>query len=626
MIKGETIKLFAVWLMVLIGGVSLSAQTTDSFPVKCLYDSVFVNIRSNYTAEIIFKQKYQFNQALVSEYSAIRVPVNRYIDFSLIEMITVLPDGRQIKLNSNDIETVSDFSPQFYPDSKSMIIHIPSPRVGAVAVIAYKLSYKSLLYLPQFFRQRDIPIGSSYLEVSSEIPYTFHATDDIQQEQIEGSHTEFYIGNIPAIRYESHMPPGSDYHIVVKPDSVIYEGNKYGFNTWTDVAQFYNELSETEYIADDDDTIVLLAANIVKNAENELDSLKALLDYVRDNIRYISVNIGRGEFKPLKAIEVLNKKFGDCKDQSALLTALCRSVGFDANPALMTTRDKPDVILSHPWPGYFNHVITAVDTGSGYLFLDASQATCCFGSLPPNLRNRRALVCGNSPFLEFTLTSPFKLGNDIDIGLVYKIGKGGNIRIEVDLKLYRDPAFMFYAASEERVLTDILYTFLGDDLSSQYRAGFKIVNSAPDFIRVSGFYFEKLPELPRSKRLLINIHSLFLKFIKNYFQYSGRVNSYNFDFTFNVNESINLDLGDYFTAGKDSVTLAFNERGLQAQQVLSCDDNFCRISKSFKLFDYTLTADRYNRFSDFLLIISQIPYNSCEIFPVDFKHEDDHAE
>jgi len=626
MIRGETRKLFAAWLMVLISAVSLLAQDTDSFPVECQYDSIFVDIRSNYTAEVIYKQKYLFNQARITEYSTIKVPINKHIDFSLIEIMTVLPDGRQIKLDSNDIETISDFSPQYYPDSKSKIIHIPSPRVGAVAIVAYKLSYKSLLYLPQFFRQRDIPINSSYLGVNSEIPCTFYATDDIQQARPGSFKSAFYSGNIPAIKYESNMPPGSDYKIMVKPDSVVYEGKKYGFSTWSDVALFYNELSETRFNTGDGNTITLLAADIVKNAKDEMDSLEALLGYVRDNIRYISLNIGRGEFKPLKANEVLNKKFGDCKDQSALLTALCRSVGFDANPALMTTRDKPDVIISHPWPGYFNHVITAVDTGNGYLFLDASQATCCFGSLPPNLRNRRALICGNSPFLEFTLTSPLELGNDIDINQVYKIGKGGNIRTEVDLRLYRDPAFMFYAASDERVLTDILYTFLVDDIASRYRTGFKIVNNAPDFIRVSGFYFERLPEPPKSNRLLINIHSPFLKFIKNYFQYTNRINSYNFDFTFNVNESIDLELGDYFTAEKDSVALAFNERGLQAQQVLSSDGNACRIGKSFRLFDYTLTADRYNRFSDFLLIISQIPYNSIEIFPVDVKPKDDRFE
>lgn len=602
------------------------AQNNDSFPVECQYDSIIVNIKSNYTAEITYKQKFLFNQAGVSEYSTIKVPINRYIDFLLIEIMTVLPDGRQMKLDAKDIETVSDFSPQYYPDSKSIIIHVPSPRAGAAAVITYKLTYKSLLYLPQFFRQRDIPINSSYLEISSEIPYTSYATDDVRQTRLENFQQAFYSENIPAVRHESHVPSSSDYHIVIKPDSVVYEGKKYGFSNWSDVARFYNELAEIEPVPADKSTIKLLAEDIVKDAANELDSLEALLDYVRDNIRYISLNIGRGEFKPLKPIEVLNKKFGDCKDQSALLTALCRSLGFDANPALMTTRDIPDVILSLPWPGYFNHVITAVDTGDGYLFLDAGQATCCFGSLPPNLRNRRALVCGNSPFLEFTLTSPLELGNDIDIDLIYKIGMGDNIRIEADLKLYRDPAFMFYAVSAERVLTDILYAFWGDDISGRNRSGFEILNNAPDFIRISGSYFERLAEPSKSDRLLINIHSPFLKYIKKYFQYPGRINSYNFDFTFNVNESVNLDLGDNFAAEKDSMALMFNERGLQAQQAVNSDGRICRISKSFKLFDYTLTPDRYNRFNDFLLIISQIPYNSSEIFPVNTKHKGSHFE
>ncbi|MCP4581835.1 MAG: DUF3857 domain-containing protein [candidate division Zixibacteria bacterium] len=617
---------YLIIVFVLIRVSGSSAQNSETFPVECLYDSVFVEIKSDYTAEITFKEKYLFNQARVPEYSVAKIPVNRHIEFSLEEVTTILADGREIKLDNDDIETISDFTPQYYPDSKSKIIHFPSPRAGSVVILSYKLKYRSLLYLPRFFRQRDIPTYNSYLEINSKISYTYYVSESIQHILEVDSKRVFYTNRIPALRFEDRMPPPADYQIVIKPDSVVYEGERYGFSRWSDVALFYNELSRIEYELNPDGPIKTIADSLVYEAVSSSDSLSALLDFVKDNIRYISVNIGRGEFKPFDPLEVLDKRYGDCRDQSALLAALCRAVGFKADPALMTTRDKPDVIISLPWPGFFNHVITAVDTGNGYLFLDASQATCCFSRLPSNLRNRRALICGNDPYLEFTLTSPFETGNDIEIKLVYDIGRGGNIRADVDLRLFRDPAFLFHSDDDEQVLSDVIYAFLGDDILSHFRASFRVESNSADFIRLSGYYFENSTESPKSNRLLVNTRSPFLKFVKNYFQFAGRTHSYNFDFTFSVNEAIQLKLPESFTVDRDSVVLSFNERGLRAQMELTGGGSIFEIKKSFNLFDYTLSADRYNRFNDFLLIASQIPYNSAEIIMINEPRKEEHFE
>jgi hypothetical protein len=394
-------------------------------------------------------------------------------------------------------------------------------------------------------------------------------------------------------------------------------GDKYGFSRWPDVAGFYNKLSELDYPVNIPPVIRDLADSLAREALTRNDSLKALLDFVINNIRYISVDIGRGEFKPLNAADVLGKRFGDCKDQSALLVSLCRALGYDASPALMTTRDKPDIIITHPWPGFFNHVITAVDTGNGYLFLDASQATCCFGNLPFTLRNRRALICGESPFLEFTLTSPFEQGNDIDIELIYSITNTGNLRIDISMEIYKDPAHIFHTQSEKQTLSNMLYTFFDEDIISRFSGNFRILENQNDYIKMTGNLFEELSETPQSNRILINTQSPYMRLLRKYFSLPARNHPYEFDFAFNVNERAILALTDGYTADKDSLALTFNERGLTGELNILSDYNNCEIRKNFRLFNYTLPADRYNRFVDFLLNASQITYNSLEIIKND---------
>jgi hypothetical protein len=608
--KGKRLRIFPVlaWWILLY---SLSM----ALPAECLYDSVSVAIKADYTAEITYSFSYRFLEPRAEQYAIVRVPVNSHIDFEFIGVSTRLPDGREIKLDKKDIETVSDFTPQYYPDSKSKIIYLPLPRIDAVSKVAYKLKYESLLYLPRFFRQRDIATFNSYLQVRSEIPYTYYATDEFFSDRMADSTLFFYSDMIPPRLDEPNSPPPEDFQIVVTPDSLVYMGKKYGFMVWSDVAHFYNDLSAKDYNGTGSSTITDLAGNLTRISTSRDDSLKALLDFVRENIRYISVDIGRGEFKPLPADEVLAKKYGDCKDQAALLTALCRSLKFAANPALMTTRGQPDVIVSHPWPGFFNHVITAVDTGAGYLFLDASRPTCCFGNLPFALRNRRALVCGDQPFLEFTLTSPFVQGNDIDIDLTYRLSPGGDLSADVDIRLHKDAAFIFQAKTADQALSNVLTTFFGDDISGRYRSGFRVTINQPDLVRVTGSFFEKLTPVPRSSRLMVNVQSPYLRLLRKYFMPPPRFEPYEFDFGFNIKERIKLLVPENYRADKDSVELVFNERGMKADIHLMVNQNACEIVKEFKLYDYSLDAERYNKFIDFLLIASQIPYNSFELLP-----------
>ncbi|MCD6162711.1 MAG: hypothetical protein J7K40_09905 [candidate division Zixibacteria bacterium] len=589
----------------------------DTSLVECLYDSVFLDIKSDYTAETIIKQKLKFNRPGSVRYSSISESVNRYVEFSIIDIRYIFPDSQTIIIKDNDIETVSDFGSGFYSNSKTKIIHLPSTRTGAIAVISYKLKYKSLLYLPQFFRQKDMPTYNSYLEVKSKTPYKYFLSGNDFNVNENDSRLVLSAEMIPAYVSELHMPPVDSYRVVIRPDIIAYDDNQYSFQSWGDVATFYNNLSDGKMIPNNE--ITVLAQRLCKDAFNYTDSIKALFDFVRDNIRYVSVEIGRGEFRPLPAADVYRKRYGDCKDKSALLIALLSAVGIKANPALIAARDKPDVIISLPWPGYFNHVITAVDYQGDYLFLDATQLTCCYDHLAPSLRNRRALVCGTESFLDFTLTSPCDPGNQLDFTLVYKITPNGDFRCDVDLKLQKDPAFIYYSINHDKALDGILYTFMSGGSARLRSSGFQVEQIEPDCIEVSGHFFGELPKTQRSNRLFVNTLSPFYDYLKSYFNTKTRINPYLFDFNFNINEIIRIELSDAFKANTDSMVLAFNERSLQANLSLISDETGCVINKNFKLLDYTLSAERYNRFFEFLLIASQIPYNSIEIMPMDAK-------
>ena len=150
------------------------------------------------------------------------------------------------------------------------------------------------------------------------------------------------------------------------------------------------------------------------------DKVRAISDDVGLHIHYVGLDFGIGRYQPHPADDVLANEYGDCKDKHTPLAALLKAEGIDAWPVLISSqRDlDPDV----PSPAHFDHVITAVPTGSSLTWIDSTVEVAPIGTLMPNLRDRQALAIPTSKpaFLERTPANP---------------PHPGSIRIDVDAEL-----------------------------------------------------------------------------------------------------------------------------------------------------------------------------------------------
>jgi hypothetical protein len=576
--------------------IFMVGETVNSsdFPVECLYDSVSVKIESDYTATIEYRLQFKYNTSINDQYSSIKIPENKYLKDEQIDITTILPDGRQIALSEGDIQSISDFGPQYYPDSKTKIVPIPFTFAGAIATIRYKLKSECLLYLPQFFRQRDIPTSNSYLKVVSAIPYRFFAGAN-EFEITEGiSTSEFWAAEIPALRNEINMPPTNNFRIVIRPDTLLYEKDKYGMITWEDVAAFYSTISYNGEM--EADLIKTLAVDLCRNQTSFQDTLQAFYNFIRENIRYISADIGRGDFRPLPPNDVIAKKFGDCKDQASLLVSLCRAVGIEAYPSLLATRDKPDFILDLPWPGYFNH-----------------QPTCCFDRLPFISRNRLALVCRDDLQAALVPTSQKDDGNLIEVNMTYSISQNGEVRCNVRLSLYNDAAFARYADSPDMILANVFKEFIDVSPANQFVRSFRVEQSSPDKIIISGDFFDRLLASPKDNSLFLKLTSLSMNHLQKQFPLIDRYYPCEFDFPYRLKENITLKLPDGYIARPDSLLYDYNQLQLQMHRSLLCGNHTCRIYSYFQLDDYAILPDSYNEFSGFFKTVMQVAPNILEI-------------
>ncbi|MEO5769254.1 MAG: DUF3857 domain-containing protein [Polyangia bacterium] len=192
-----------------------------------------------------------------------------------------------------------------------------------------------------------------------------------------GEHiTRFVAHDVPRIEVEPAMPGLAE----VSPYLHIST-----YKTWDEVGKWYWRLIEEQLVPDDTirraaDSALRAAAPAVgrrgKNAGGagdggrgltDLDKVRALHSLVLGGTRYVGLEFGIHGFKPYKVSQVLARKFGDCKDKAALLTALLTQAGVEAEMVLLRTRRGGRIAPAPASLAVFDHAIVYVPKLGMYL-------------------------------------------------------------------------------------------------------------------------------------------------------------------------------------------------------------------------------------------------------------------
>jgi transglutaminase-like putative cysteine protease/lipoprotein NlpI len=97
------------------------------------------------------------------------------------------------------------------------------------------------------------------------------------------------------------------------------------------------------------------------------------LRWVQEEIRYFSVSLGESSHRPSAPAEVVQRRYGDCKDKTYLLVTLLRALGIEADPVLvaLTNPRTPGRLL--PSPEVFDHVVAQVRIAGRTYYLDGTR-------------------------------------------------------------------------------------------------------------------------------------------------------------------------------------------------------------------------------------------------------------
>jgi len=160
--------------------------------------------------------------------------------------------------------------------------------------------------------------------------------------------------------------------------------------TWESFGKWYYELNDNRQSLPIES--VTAVKNLVKDLDNNLEKVKKLYNYLQDNTRYVSIQIGIGGWQALDAETVDRLKYGDCKALTNYMHALLKVINIDSYPTLVKAgRNKVGIVVDFP-SNQFNHAILCVPIENDTIWLECTSQTNPFGYLGTFTDDRKVLV------------------------------------------------------------------------------------------------------------------------------------------------------------------------------------------------------------------------------------------
>ncbi len=322
-----------------------------------------------------------------------------------IEAYTKVPDGNKYrKIKVTDIKTENAISRGiFYDDVKQSMFDFPSLVKGAIAYETHKEFHKDAHLLSPFYFASYMPVMQSKFTVTFPVDIdvryiikndqgnSISVTEDKKGKQrileFSAINTKMFdrFGNGPSrAYYEPHViiyiasyKDNDEVVPFLKDVNDLYRWN-YGF---------LKGINETP-----SPVLKHLSDSLTSGLNSDHEKASRIYEWVQSNIKYVAFEEGLEGFIPRQAVDVCNKKYGDCKDMASLLTALLQIAGLDAHFTWIGTRDIPYDYTEVPLPIVDNHMICAVKINKEWIFLDGTDPNCEFGFPTHAIQGKQALI------------------------------------------------------------------------------------------------------------------------------------------------------------------------------------------------------------------------------------------
>ena len=311
--------------------------------------------------------------------------------------------GNEIKkIKKNDFKDVSAVSGgTLYSESRVKYLEYTPINYPYTIQFTCETITENTAFIPSFAPVDDYFVST---ETSSyEINYPTDITIRKKEKNIENVDIEkedaagriFYNAkNISVFKPEEYSPSFIDIipKVLFASKQFTLEGIDSVVENWDDFAKwmYYDLIKVTHDLSE---STINEIQELVKNENSKIDKVKKIYQYVQDKVRYISVQVGIGGWKPFNASEVDKSSYGDCKALTNYTMSLLKAVNIKSNYSLVYAGNSQRNIEEDFTSIQGNHVILNIpqDTKED-IWLECTSQKLPFGFIGDFTDNRDVLV------------------------------------------------------------------------------------------------------------------------------------------------------------------------------------------------------------------------------------------
>jgi len=353
--------------------VSFEEQYKDKAAIFLLFD---VNIKVNDDWSYVFKvhQKTKILKEEARDLGEIELEYDRERDMITVDLAyTITPDGKKHRYSKiQDLKNYGGYP--IYTDSMTKVITLPEVNVGTMIDRQTTRVSKGFTIENAFWYSFDFNSGIPAKEINFTI--TWPKKLNIQYKAFSLAYKPRITETPKTITYSwkvKDVAPdekSEEYLPLPAPESFSNTIEFSSIASWADVSEWYYVLIQKNLKIDK--AIEAAVRGAIKDKSSNRDKTRAILEYVQDNFRYVSMSFGGNSLEPHPTDEVFRNKYGDCKDLSLLCMAMLKAAGVNSyvvlfNNEFSISEPKHDL----PSPNLFDHVLLLIeDKVNGNFYVD----------------------------------------------------------------------------------------------------------------------------------------------------------------------------------------------------------------------------------------------------------------
>lgn len=364
-------------------------------------DDTQINLNNPYKMTITIHQIVTVLNKSGNNYAHINVYYDNHSSIKSIKATIYNVLGLEIKkVKSNDIKDYSASSDNLYSDDRvKNYEYIPLN-------YPYTIDYETIVESENTaFYPRWYPIKGYYASTQeSHFTVNYPANElkiNISEKKFDtyilkntstSGHIDYRAENIKVIEPEPYSPSFSNFApmVLLAPNKFNLSGVYGEANNWEEFGSwmYSNLLLGRDQLSEQTKSEI---KNLVNGIDDPIERARKVYAYMQNKTRYISVQIGIGGWKPMRADEVDHLKYGDCKALVNYTQALLKEANVNTYYTLVYANDKKNIDKDFvAMQG--NHAILFFPTQKDTIWLECTTQKRPFGYMGDFTADRDVLL------------------------------------------------------------------------------------------------------------------------------------------------------------------------------------------------------------------------------------------